>query len=144
MHIRVTKSILILITALTVILILGLMATSVSADTSVNAPARNCNCDCDCSTMNMQSPVPACCSMPDCSLLDCSLPYVPNDESTLPSCSCLNWNIQNGQLVKSIPLGNNNGSEQLGEQELPQFSPPCLFSGYHCRNSLNSEDPYLN
>lgn len=144
MRIYFTKSSPIVITVLIVILILGLMATSVSAYNSVNAPARNCNCDCDCSTMNMQSSLPACCSMPDCSLLDCSLPYVPDDGSILPNCSSLNWNIQDGQLVLSVPIGSNNSSEQFGEQELPQFSPPCLFSDYHCRNSLSSEDPYLN
>ena len=144
MHIRVTKSILILITALTVILILGLMATSVSADASVNAPACNCNCDCDCNTMNIQSSIPACCSMADSSFPDCSLPHVCDDDAILPSFSTFDWNIQNGQLVRSVPVGSINGSEQFGEQEHPQFSPPCFFSEYHCRNSLNSEDPYLN
>ena len=142
MRIHFTKPSLILIAVATAILTLVLMVAAVSANTSTKVNADNCNCGCN--TMNMQSSMPACCSVSGDSFPACDLSNLPHDEATLPSRSSLNWNINNCQHTQGIPTGIDNGLKRLREQELPQLSSPHLCSEFHCRNNLDSEDPYLN
>lgn len=139
-HVMKTTSILIAVTV--AIFTFALMVMPVSADTPMDAMDDNCNCDCN--TMPMQSSMPECCSISYGSFPDCGLPDVPDDEAMLPGRSTLNWDIHNGQYTLSISTEIDNGSKQLPEQEFPQLSSSCICSEFHCRNSLDSEDPFFS
>jgi len=139
----ITKTSLILIAVIVAILTFVLIVEPVSSDTSINAMVECCECECDCNTIFSQSSMPVCCSISDGSFPDCSLSNVPDNEAMLPSRTTLDLVVYNCQYVQSVSTEIDNGPNQLLEQKSSQLLPPHLYSEYHCRNSLNSEDPLL-
>jgi len=143
----ITKTSMILIAVFIAILTFLLMVVPVSADTFNNEMADSCNCNCNChcdyNTLYIQSSTPVCCSMSDGSFPDCSLSNVPDNEAMLPSRTTLGLVVYNCQYVQSVSTEIDNAPNQLLEQKSSQLLPPHLYSEYHCRNSLNSEDPLL-
>jgi len=139
----IMKTSMILIAVFIAMLTFLLTVVSVSADTSNDemADSCNCNCNCDCNTLYFQSSMPVCCSMSDGSFPDCSLSNVPDNEAMLPSRTTLDLVVYNYQYVQSVSTEIDNDPDQLLEQKSSQLLPPHLYSEYHCRNSLNSEDP---
>lgn len=142
MHIHITKTSLILIAVIVAILTFVLMVVPVSADTSISAMVDSCNCDCN--TLFIQSSIPACCSISDGSFPDCVLSDVPDNEAILPSRITLSLDIHNDQHVQGVSTEVHNNPKQLLKQESSQLLPAYLCSEYHCRNSLNSEEPLLS
>lgn len=139
-----TKTRFVLIAVLSALLTFVLMAVPISAHTSTNAMASNCNCDHDCNTKDIQSSIPACCSISNGAFSDCVLSEVPDNEAILPNSVTLSLDVHNNQCVQSVSTEVTDSSKQLLEQESPQLSPTRFYSEYHCRNSLNSEEPLLS
>jgi len=126
------------------ILIFILMVVPISADTSISAMVDSCECNCYCNTVYIQSSELACCSISDGSFCDCILSDVPDNEAMLPDYTTLNLDIHKDPYVQSISPEIDEDTRQILEQESSRLLPAKLSSEYHCRNSLNSEEPLLS
>jgi len=82
-----------------------------------------------------------CCVVEDCLIADCSV-YNPDDDKVLPT-SLFTPNRNTCVTLPQMSVSFENLShttKQPGEHYFPEF-PSYLYTQYHCRNSLNSEEP---
>jgi len=120
-----------------IIAILTMSVVPVMASTAVDKMADHC----DSNPSHGNTSTPICCLMADCPIFHCILSSSVDDRAMLITRPVLNNNI---------PIASNTGisSESHLCYEGPSSSDllrefPCpLVTEYHCRNCLDSEEPY--
>lgn len=142
MRIHIMKTSLILIVAVAVIFTFALVTGPISAHNSMDV-TDNC-CNSDCSNVYVRSSIPLCCSIAEGSFIDCSIADFLNDEAILPDQSALKWDVCDSQCIEGVFTKTDSNPEQIPKKEFQKISLLPLSSEYHCRNNLDSEDPYLS
>lgn len=133
MNVHPTK--IILIAVVTALLIL-LAAPTIAIASMEMTPS-----SCDTNPLHTKPSIPICCVTADCLLSHCSLSNAAASEVLLPSRSTLDKNVHIGQPKTSVSTETSPDSKIPQQREPSQESPPHLNTTYHCRNSLDSEEP---
>lgn len=125
-----------MIAVITAIVILIMVPTISIA--SIEMAADNC----DFSPYHEKAPIPICCLTANCQLSYCVFTKTVDNEVLLPDQPASNENVcvalSRTTVTTEISL---NPKRPLLWESLQQL-PSCLFTGYHCRNCLDSEEPH--
>jgi hypothetical protein len=93
------------------------------------------------STYHNEAAVPTCCLTVDCMLLHHSLTNVVDNEVILPDQSTPKENVYLVWFITSVTTENSLNTKKPFQREPIQELPSYLYTEYHCRNCLDSEEP---
>ena len=120
-----------------IIVILVLVATPTIAAASMDVVD-----NCDSSPCRDETAVPLCCLTANCPLSNCIITIPVTNEVPIISRSTLNEDVyvagSQTSVTTDISPPTTKPFQRAPAQDLP--SRPC--TEYHCRNCLNSEDPF--
>jgi len=128
-----TKTILIAVIAAVLIL--------VAAPTVATASMEMAPDSCDTNPLHTKSSFPACCLTADCLLSDCSLSNTTDDKVLLTSRSIPNKNVHVALSKTSVSNETSPNPKKPLQQAVFQEFPSSPCTQYHCRKSLDSEEP---
>ena len=133
MRMNLIKTILIIV--ITAVLIL--VAAPTIAVASIDMTADNC----DSCLFNEEPSIPTCCLTVDCLLSNCSLSNAADNEVLLTSRFIPNKNVYIALYRKSVFTKTSLDPPKPLQREFSQESPSYIYTEYHCRNCLDSEEP---
>ena len=125
----------ILIVVITAVLIL--IATPVVATASMEMTTNGC----DTNPLHTKPSIPTCCLTADCPLTQCSLSNAVDNKVLLPSRFIPNKNVHITLHKTSVITDTSFDPQKLLQRDPTQELSSHLFSEYHCRNCLDSEEP---
>ncbi len=88
-----------------------------------------------------EAAVPLCCLMADCPLSPCILTNAVNNECRLPNRSTSKENVYLAWSPISVTAETSLNPKKPFQRGPTQGLPSVLFTAYHCRNCLSSEEP---
>ena len=126
----------ILIAVITAVLIL------VAAPTVAAASMEMTPNSCDTNPLHTNSSIPTCCLTADCLLSGCSLSNTIDDKVLLTSRPIPNKNFYIALYRTSVSTKTSLDPQNPLQRDPTQELPTYLYTEYHCRNCLDSEEPH--
>jgi len=127
-----------LVIATIAMLILLAMAIPVFATNTIS----KINDDCASNIASTQLSIPSCCITQDCSFDHCNLSSANDEVALLHSRPVTNCIASYDLIVEDVSVELNFVSRQSTKTYHQELIPSHISSEYHCRNSLDSEEPY--
>ena len=128
------KSILIVVIATVLILVAAPTVATASMEMMPNS--------CDTNPLQKNFPILTCCLTTDCLLSDCSLSNTTADKVLLTSRSIPNKNFYIALYRTSVSTKTSLDPQNPLQRDPTQELPTYLYTEYHCRNCLDSEEPH--
>ena len=114
----------------------------VAAPTIASASIDGTTDSCDSNPLYTKCSIPTCCLTADCLLTDCVLSNT-TDDKVLYTCRFLpNKNVYIALHKMSVSTETSPNPKKPLQWELFQKLLPHPSTGYHCRNCLDTEEPY--
>ncbi len=88
-----------------------------------------------------EAAVPLCCLTADCPLSHCILTNAVDNEVLLPNRSTPKENVYLDWSATSVTMETSLNPKKPLQREPAQELPSYLYTDYHCRNYLDSEEP---
>ncbi len=123
--------------AVIIAIVLLLVASPGVAASSVDRTVDNLDSD----SCQEGAAVPLCCLMADCPLSHCILTKAVNNECLLPNRSTPKENVDLVWSPTSVTAETSINPKKPFQLDPIQELPSDLFTAYHCRNCLSSEEP---
>jgi len=127
------KSILIAVITAVLILVAAPTVDAVSMEMTPNS--------CDTNPLHTNSSIPTCCLTANCLLSDCSLSNTTDDKVLLTSRPIPNKNFYIALYRTSVSTKTSLAPQKPLQRDPTQELPTYLYTEYHCRNCLDSEEP---
>ena len=127
------KSILIAVITAVLILVAAPTVDAASMEMTPNS--------CDTNPLHTNSSIPTCCLTADCLLSGCSLSNTTADKVLLTSRHIPNKNFYIALYTTSVSTKTSLDPQKHLQMDPTQELPTYLYTEYHCRNCLDSEDP---
>ena len=117
--------------------VLLLVAAPTIAAASMNRTADNCDSD----PYHEKASIPLCCLTANCPLTHCSLSNAADNKVLIPNRSTPKENVYLAWFATSVTMETSLNPKKPLQREPAQELPSYLYTEYHCRNCLDSEEP---
>jgi hypothetical protein len=123
--------------AVIIAVVLMLVTSPSTATACTEMIADNFNSD----TYQKEAALPPCCLTVDCLLSHHSLTNVVDNEVILPNHFTPEENVYLVRFATSVTTETSLNPKKPSQREPSQELPSYLYTEYHCRNCLDSEEP---
>ena len=130
-----------LIKSIWIAVIIAIVLTLVTSPSGAAACTEMTSDNFDSDPCQEESAIPLCCLTVDYPLSNCILTNPIDNEVILTNCSTPKENVYLVWSVTSMTTETSRNPKKPLQREPAQELPSCLYSEYHCRNCLDSEEP---